>query len=441
MSGKLLVYTEEVSDRLDYIVSLLFHDLLGLQPELTDNRNVYEHSALPGINYSSDTKLRGIHIQPQGLLNQLDINPIQASRGQDYHGIPTLLLNKETSFDLLSSSFFMVSRYEEYLPYKEDAHRRFPSEESCLKQLDLLKRPLVNEWALALFDELKKQFPDIQAQVRDFEYLSTIDIDQAWKFKNKGLIRNVGGFVRDILKGEWSEVAERLRVFSGIQTDPFYNYDWQDNLHARFKTQVQYFVQIGANGQFDKNISLKCAPFRKLIKRLDQQHSAGIHPSYQSNENPDIVRAEHQALSNLLGYQVKVSRQHYLMHKMPETYQNLLKIGITSDHTLGYSTDTGFRAGIAAPFCFFDLSTNQKTSLLLIPFCYMDITPLHYDLLTVEEAKQDIRNMMDRVHRVGGLFVSLWHNESLSESGRWKGWRTLYEEMISYADSIRNGKS
>jgi hypothetical protein len=37
------------------------------------------------------------------------------------------------------------------------------------------------------------------------------------------------------------------------------------------------------------------------------------------------------------------------------------------------------------------------------------------------------------VKSVNGEFISIWHNESLSDKGRWQGWRKVYEEMVKSA--------
>jgi hypothetical protein len=41
--------------------------------------------------------------------------------------------------------------------------------------------------------------------------------------------------------------------------------------------------------------------------------------------------------------------------------------------------------------------------------------------------------MIRTIRAVNGEFVSLWHNESLGDTGRWKGWREVYHEMIKLA--------
>jgi hypothetical protein len=56
-----------------------------------------------------------------------------------------------------------------------------------------------------------------------------------------------------------------------------------------------------------------------------------------------------------------------------------------------------------------------------------------YMNLEIEESKKIIFDLIDEVKKVNGVFISLWHNESLSNQKRWIGWRNLYVEMMDYA--------
>ena len=341
--------------------------------------------------------------------------------------------NDSFGFDVLAASFFLLSRYEEYLEFFPDEHQRFTARESFIQ--DHLEKPLVNQWALMLKDALSQRYPELAFAPRKFEYLSTIDIDQAWKFRRKGLCRNVAGFCKDLIEFKWENARMRWPVVSRLRSDPFYNFSWQDKLHQKLGTNVLYFLLLGDRSSYDKNISWKDPYFRALIRKLGRQpnYRLGIHPSYLSNDEPSQLNAEIKRLQTLIGQKPATSRQHFLKHKFPETYHRLTAEGITEEHSMGYSTHMGFRAGIAAPFRFYDLSSEQSTSLELIPFCLMDITPMHYLELSVEDAIKKSKALMDEVKAVGGLFVSLWHNESLSETEGWKGWRPVYEAMLTEA--------
>ena len=426
MSIPIKIYCPDNTSRHRFIFKLIFNELLGIKFTFCDNAN----SSL--LNYSHEPS-SSISCTPQGLLLESDVKdiPIQIKKWEQTHCFFKTSDN-ELPFDLFSAAFYLVSRYEEYLNYDPDEHNRFPARFSILAQHNLLEEPLVNQWALKLKDILLTKDWSIKFSPRKFEYKSTIDIDQAWKFKNKGSYRNITGTARDLIKGKWENLADRWPVLLGSKEDPFYNFDWQATIHKKLSIATQYFVLLGTHGEYDKNIKSSNQAFQNLIKKLDKldKTSVGIHPSYKSNSNNQLVETEIQKLQKILDRPITSSRQHFLMHKMPGTYSNLIENGVFEDHTMGYSTHLGFRAGIAAPFNWFDLSSNKETELRLYPFCAMDITPLHYRGETPKQAIESLKTLMEKVQNVGGLFISLWHNESFSETERWKGWRKVYESLL-----------
>jgi len=339
----------------------------------------------------------------------------------------------KTPFDVFAASFYLVSRYEEYMPYEADDHNRFSARFSWITQNYLLEEPLMNKWALYI-KNIFSSSTDLRFIPRKFEFLSTIDVDQAWKFKHKGLFRNVLGTFRDFKEGKWENFRDRWPVLLGLKKDPFYEaFSWHKLLESKYDIKPNYFILLGDYSTFDKNTSYKNYEFVKLIQSLDSADSIGIHPSYKSNTEQPKVAQEINRLESILCRPIVKSRQHFLMHRMPETYQTLIKNGITEDHTMGYSTHLGFRAGIASPFYWFDLENNKETKLKLVPFCAMDITPLHYRKESPLEAIETLGKLMKKVNDVGGLFVSLWHNESFSETERWRGWRVVYESLLAKA--------
>jgi len=93
----------------------------------------------------------------------------------------------------------------------------------------------------------------------------------------------------------------------------------------------------------------------------------------------------------------------------------------------------GFRAGLTVPFSFFDLARNEPTNLRIHPVAVMDVTLKDYGRLNPQQSLEIISQVVQKIRSVNGEFVSLWHNESLSDSGRWKGWRVVYEEMLREA--------
>lgn len=425
MSIPVRIYCPSAGVRHNFVFKLLFIELLGISYTVCDS-TVDCH-----INYS-DEKSTSPSCVPHGLLSEHNIKKVATDiePWEDTHCFfrtdGDLL-----PFDIFAASFYLVARYEEYLPYQADDHNRFPASASLLVRHKLIQEPLVNIWALKLKSIVYSAFPNLHFAPRKFEYLSTIDIDQAWKFKYKGALRSVLGTFRDLKEGKWENLKERWPVLLGLKKDPFRQaFDWHYDREQRYALEPIYFILIGDYGQYDKNTDYKNRRFQQLIKSLDHDEMLGIHPSYQSNFDDDTVKIEVDRLRASLNRQITRSRQHFLMHTMPETYRTLLASGITEDHTMGYSTHLGFRAGIAAPFYWFDLEKNETTDLKLIPFCAMDITPLYYRGESPNEAINTLEQLLLKVNNVGGLFVSLWHNESFSETERWKGWSRVYDAML-----------
>jgi hypothetical protein len=53
----------------------------------------------------------------------------------------------------------------------------------------------------------------------------------------------------------------------------------------------------------------------------------------------------------------------------------------------------------------------------------MDITFRHYQNLSSSETEIRIADLKNKVQKTRGVFISLWHNESFSNLGKWKNWK------------------
>lgn len=94
---------------------------------------------------------------------------------------------------------------------------------------------------------------------------------------------------------------------------------------------------------------------------------------------------------------------------------------------MGYSDLAGFRAGTCTPFYFYDLGKELRTNLKIHPFVYMDGALNDRENISIDDAIFKIKNLKKQVQKVNGQFTAIWHNESLSDLDRWKGWRRVFE--------------
>ncbi len=421
------VYTEKHTARCEYAFDLLLHTLLGLEYQLFTDKNRLD-SQQPIINYSTTAIDKALQIVPHTILFETSIKAQNIEVEGSYAFFRTS--QNQWAFDWFASAFYMATRYEEYLPSELDNHGRFRAENSLAYKHGFLKKAVVHRWALELKQALKQYYPHLQFRQPTYTYLSTIDIDAAYAYKAKGVKRLLGGCIKAILRKDLEDVRQRFSYLFLGSKDPFDVYETFDHLHHKASVKTKYFFLVGKNGAYDKNILISKKPYRQLIKNIATSSDVGLHPSYQSNSHAELLQQEKQQLTAVTDSVINSSRQHFLKLKFPETYQNLIKSGITHDYTMGFASQLGFRAGLCVPYRFFDLSTNTLTKLTLVPFQIMDGTLNQYLSLSRQDAWVEIMQIYQEVKSLDGMLVTLWHNESLSEMRNWKGWKSLYADLI-----------
>ena len=434
---QLLVYSEKNSPRLDYVLSILLKQLLGVDYQLINDRTFFENSALPKINYSrqrlneSENFLFSTPLLFEKGIKFQSIKPIS------YKNLPAFFAvsdkKADLPFDIFAATFYLLSRYEEYLPFSADTHGRFSARESLAYQNNFLHLPLINLWSWQLKDILIQKYPNLQFSQPTYQFQPTYDIDFAWSFLYKGFFRSLGGYAVDLFRLHFSQFKERLLVQLHQKTDPFYTFDYLDSLHQRYQLQPVYFFLLGDYGKFDKNTPVTNKQFQHLIQTISQRYQVGIHPSFQSNSAIETLAKERNRLEKISQKKVTHSRQHFLKLTLPQTYRNLLELGIKNDYTMGYAAAIGFRASIAQPFLWYDLEKETVTDLTIHSFQIMDVTLQQYLQFSPEIAIQQSLDMINTIKSVGGTFVSLWHNSSFSDEKKWLGWQTVYEKILAAA--------
>ena len=289
---------------------------------------------------------------------------------------------------------------------------------------------MVNHWAEMLKEVLLKTYPNLQFPPRKYIHTPTIDIDLAWVYKNKGLIRTLGGFYKSLVRRNLPEFTQRLRVLLNKEPDPFDSYSYLLDLQKKYNFNPIYFILLADYGTMDKNTPFNNLKFHSLIKQIGDYANVGIHPSFASNTFHEKLGQEIERLSEILHKEITHSRQHFLMLEFPATYKNLINFGIQNDYSMGYASEIGFRASICTPFHFYDIELDKETQLLVYPFAIMDGTLRDYYEIDASLAMSHITPLIQECTKVNGTLISLWHNESLSESGRWIGWRNVFEQML-----------
>lgn len=430
----LLLYAHKISPRFKYIADYVLEELCGFEIAYTNSTGEFASYSGPKLSYY-ETPLAGeMNVIPNGLLFEKGIRPQNISLSK-WNGTPVLFKNagEKIPFDIFAASFFLLSRYEEYLPHIADTYNRFEADSSLAFQNKFLHLPVINLWAAELKKLIVAAYPEIKSKERSYQYISTIDIDNAWAFKHKGFMRTGGAYLRSLINLDVTDFKERALTLAGRMHDPYDTYDLLLEIQEEFKLKMIYFFLLGNYGVNDKNISANNFSFQALIKRLSDYAETGIHPSFGSNDNNNQVRVEVSRLNQITHKPVTKSRQHFLKLHFPETYKNLISCGIQEDYTMGYASQIGFRAGVCTPFRWYDMDAEQVSPLTVYPFAIMDATLMYYMKLNPQEAIQKCGEVIAEIKKMNGTCITVWHNETIGNWRQWAGWQDVYREVVKLA--------
>lgn len=316
--------------------------------------------------------------------------------------------------DLIASTYFLLSRYEEYINSNtnRDPHGRYFGKQSIPAKANFIHRPIVEEYGQLLRNLLEQTsitFTPIPQKINHI-YL-THDVDSITNY------RRLRGLIGGLLRRE--NINTILKSLININNDPAYTFPWilsQDNLLPT-ATKI-YFIKATRNATgFDRPAyNLTGKNFKHLIKEILKSTPNtifGLHSSYKSGDSPDIIPDEQRLLQYAIeNQQVTTSRHHYLRSLQPNDMEALIDAHITDDYTMGYADIAGFRLGTCRAVRFINPKTQRLTSLTLHPLTIMDcsLSEPHYMNLNYTQALSYAQTLIEQIKKYNGDLCLLWHN-------------------------------
>ncbi len=384
----------------------------------------------PKLTYTKSPLGKEFFIRNHTLLFEQGINDmtIQVKKWDDIAGFFALGEQSSIPFDIFAASFYLITRYEEYQPHVTDTNGRFGATQSLAFENGFLEKPVIDIWAYKLLEKLKEKYPDYAFPTRKYSQISTIAVTEAYAYKNKGLIRNIGGFFNDLFRFKLRSIGRRITVSLRIKEDPYNTFERILALKKQAKIKTVFFFLFSEYTTFDTNVSYANRNYRLLIKSVLDYTAFGQLFSYYTMKNTAKLNKEKKRFENLVNRPITKSKQHSNRLEMPKTYQNLVDNYITEDYSMGYDTHCGFRASTCTPFYFYDLDYEIQTPLKVFPYAVVDKT-LIQNQLTSKESYLKIKTLQHEVKKVEGVFISVFHNTTFSDMEN-KGWDTLYKQIL-----------
>jgi hypothetical protein len=442
MKPMITVYTSKITPRLQYILEFIGKELFIEPIILTTNPEDFI-SARFKLNYSNSSfNEPAFNIYPVSLLFESGISEEKPDVFEYENAKAIFQTTGDYSFDIFAASFFLLSRYEEYLPHTEDEYGRYAHTNSLAFRENFLHLPVINIWLGSFKKALQASLPEIRFKHQQFTCNLTYDIDIAYSYLHKGLIRTLAGFLHAFAKGKWTEIADRWLVLRRKKQDPYDCYEWLDALHLYCRLKPTYFFLVAKQQLgYDRNISTDVKEFRDLIEYYCSKYEVGLHPSWQSGDNKVLLKEELEWLEVVADKPVQLSRQHYIRFTTPETFRTLINAGIRNDFSMGYGSINGFRASVCSSYKWYDLEEDQATDLNINPYCFMDANSYFEQKQTPEQTYLELIQYYETIKKLNGNFISIWHNNILADTAEFKAWRKMFELFMRetvYWDAYSN---
>ena len=340
--------------------------------------------------------------------------------------------------DIFASSFFMLTRWEEYVNKTRDNHNRFPAYASLAYKNSYLNRPIVNEYIEMLWNMLKFLGCKQKRKKKEFEFVLTHDVDIAYKYKKLlSGVREIAGDIikRKNLKFAFENSLNKLLTHLKLKKDPFDTYDYLMDISEMVGTKSYFFLHSSNSAKQDVNNDKFLKEVAKKI--LDRGHYLGYHPSYNAYNNLEIFIKDKEKIENIIEHKLTFGRQHYLRFEVPTTWQIWEEAGMEWDSTLGYADKEGFRCGVCSPYSVFDIIKRKKLQLKEKPLIAMEGSFIVYQSEMIpKQIEQRIKKLIEKVKKYNGEFVFLWHNSSFG--GSWKKYEDIYKKTLKSVEYEKN---
>lgn len=422
----LLIYTQKVTPRIQYVFKHIMTRILGIKIEFTSTiENFISHTG-PKVSYGKKPMGNEFYIYANGLLTQQGFETIDITV-KEWEETKCFFLATEKSaipFDIFSASFYLLCRYEEYLPHVKDELGRYPVTESLGYKESFLQQPVVDIWAYKLKRILVSHFPKLIFEKRNFIEHHLIASPQPYKYIQKGLVRSIIGGTRDLAKFRLKSFYNRLKVLT-LGNDPNDTFSWLITTIKNRPEKFTFFFMLGESVDYSESITTYSKRFKSLLKFVSDYKEVGLVFSNDGLDDYEIKKKEKRQLEAITNRTVKSTMNTELRVSLPDFYRDLVELEVEKDFTMVYQNTPGYRAGTCTPFLFYDLDYEIRTPLTIHPIAFTtnSLKTKHYS-----QVESLLNKFRSQVLQVQGTFSILFTNTDFIDVPENKSWRLFFTE-------------
>ncbi len=421
----LLIYTPKITPRLTYVFKHICIRILGLDIGFTTTIEEFIAHTGAKLSYNKQPLGNEFFIQSRDLLFQQGVESIDITV-RAWEDTKCFFICGEKSmlpYDIFAASFYLISRYEEYLPHVKDELGRYPVTESLGYKASFLQQPVVDLWAFKFKKKLQEHFPDLDFTSREFKKHHLVEVQTPYLFLRKGIFRSTVCFFSDIVRFRLKTFLKRTQVVLRLKPDPYDVYDFLIEVAKKTKIPTTVFFILGENEDFFTEIETQHPKYKELIKYVGDYLTTGLLFSKKALKDVNLLKEEKKIMETITNREVKKSLNAHYFVNLPENYRNLIALEVASDCSMVYETVPGFRAGTCTPFLFYDLDYEIKTPLIINPVAFSTTS---FSNKNNTEADVQINSIIQSVKKVNGTFSVLFTNLNFTETPKNKFWKKLF---------------
>lgn len=414
----LLAYVETITPRLQYIFRFIGHELFESGFNITTDKNYYRAAFGPKLNYSSqEIEENEYFIKSHTLLFE------EGLREQDlecfelnYHRAFFVTAGDHT-FDIFAASFFLISRYEEWLHNADSGGKPFKAEQSLAFRESFLNFPLVNTWIHEFRVALERKFSEMVFHRKGFRQILTYDINQAYYLKFSAQKQVWSRMLGNLLKGNFRQAQAESRILNGKAEDPYDFFERLDGLHLYCRIKPYFFFNVSQQ-YINDNKGLQ-QEISRLVEYYASNFNVGVLWNSRSADDKEWMEVVTEK-------ELQSARHPYYDRATIAYFRKLLKAGVHEDFSMAYESVNGFRASVCSTFYWYDFENETETDLKIHPVCFRDRSAINSGL-NAAKAYQQLMGYYNHVKKLNGLLVTSWNNETLGNDPAQNDWKAMFE--------------
>ncbi len=405
-----------------YIIETLFTTFVGTNVEVVAAEVDGYH--IEGGGRRLVVKDHFFHGVEESYLNEDKLPGTPLFTGDEVHGRPLPILygsdqienQGETTtvdFDVFASAFFMLSRWEETLAKPCDRHERFQGAESVAYKWGFHNTPVVNHYGILLRDWIKR-FLGVEITLdREARVFLTHDVDSPRLWTSLKAFMQQQMLTIFEYHAAWQYYRNYGSYFKRKKHDPWDTFDLLMTQAESLGVAAHFYFIPDGSLPHETHYKMTDGHIQQLMDDMKRRgHVIGIHPSYHTLGNPEMLAQQKDILEKSSGLPINMGRQHYLRFKAPDTWRHWEQVGLEVDSSVYYADVGGYRCGACSEFSVFDVIERRQLQLKELPLSMMEATYIN-NMGTSPEAMQEVlRTSMKEVKALQGDYVSLWHNSS-----------------------------